>query len=128
MNAERRAADVAIANRSNTPSSPGNAADTLHTQRRSLLTAANSTCFAVVLTALPVEYAAARAHLDRLRERKHPSGTVYEEGTFETENGPQLVAVAEIGQGNDAAAAECERAITFFKPGIVIFLGVAGGL
>lgn len=85
-------------------------------------------CLAVILTALPVEFSAARALLADPRERRHPQGTVYEVGTFQSAAGLQSIAIAEIGPGNDAAAAECERAITFFEPSIVIFLGVAGGL
>jgi nucleoside phosphorylase len=92
------------------------------------MTAATSSCLAIILTALPVEFEAARAHLKQVRERKHPSGTVYEEGFFLTDSGQRLIAIAEIGQGNDAAAGECERAINFFRPAIAIFLGVAGGL
>jgi parallel beta-helix repeat protein len=82
---------------------------------------------AVILTALPVEYSAVRAHLSDLREHTHEQGTVYEEGTFQ---GEQLwdVALVEIGAGNVKTAAEAERAMQHFHPRVLLFVGVAGGL
>lgn len=82
---------------------------------------------AVILTALPVEYQAVRAHLSNLREQTHEQGTVYEEGTF---SGEQVwdVALVEIGAGNVTTAAEAERAMQHFHPRVLLFVGVAGGL
>jgi nucleoside phosphorylase len=84
---------------------------------------------AVVLTALPVEYQAVQAHLSGCVEAIH-AGTIYEQGVFETgRNGITWpVAIVEIGTGNQAAAAETERAIAVFQPSIVLFVGVAGGI
>jgi hypothetical protein len=47
---------------------------------------------AVILTALPVEYLAVRAHLSELRE------TVYERGQFLAEGQSWDVGIVEVGQ------------------------------
>ena len=80
---------------------------------------------AVILTALPVEYLAVRAHLQVLREEVHEQGTIYERGTFGAE---WEVGIVEIGAGNVGAALEAERAIAHFKPDVILFVGVAGGI
>ncbi len=82
---------------------------------------------AVILTALPVEYEAVRAHLKYTREKVH-EGTIYELGHFQSGDQSWEVAIAEIGMGNPGAASAAERAIGFFKPRLVLFVGVAGGL
>ena len=88
---------------------------------------ADTTRRAVIITAIPVEYEAVRAHLGSLREEVH-EGTVYERGTFTAPRQSWDVAIVEIGAGNAGAAFETERAIRLFKPQIVLFVGVAGGL
>lgn len=82
----------------------------------------------IILTALRVEYMAVRAHLSNLQEDVHPQGTIYERGIFSSANGQWEVIIAEIGAGGLSAAMETERAITYFKPSHVFFVGVAGGL
>lgn len=83
---------------------------------------------AVVMTALALEYRAVARHLSSLRELVK-RGTVYETGTFTGEGGREWdVTIVEAGQGNDAAAQEAERAIQLFRPEVLIFVGVAGGL
>ncbi len=82
---------------------------------------------AVILTALPVEYEAVRAHLSNLHEETH-KGTVYERGNFIGGDWSWEIGIAQIGAGNTAAAFEAERAIAYFNPDIILFVGVAGGL
>ena len=83
---------------------------------------------AVILTALPVEYLAVRAHLQALQEEVHAQGTVYERGTFSANGQEWAVGIVEIGAGNVGAALEAERAIAYFKPDVILFVGVAGGI
>jgi nucleoside phosphorylase len=83
---------------------------------------------AIILTAIPVEYVAVRAHLTDIKQELHPGGTLYEVGQFSTPEGSWRVGVAEIGAGNEGAAVEAERAISHFRPTVALFVGVAGGL
>lgn len=83
---------------------------------------------AVLLTSLRVEFLAARKHLQNLREMVHPSGSVYEQGTFAGEAARWEVSLVEVGAGNSRAAMEAERAIQFLAPELVMFVGVAGGI
>jgi nucleoside phosphorylase len=83
---------------------------------------------AVVLTALPVEYLAVRAHLSDLQEEIHPQGTIYERGRFTSDGQTWEIGIVEIGAGNPGAALEAERAIAYFNPEIVLFVGVVGGI
>jgi nucleoside phosphorylase len=83
---------------------------------------------AVVLTALPVEYLAVRAYLSDLQEKVHDSGTIYEQGKFRSDAQVWDVGIVEIGAGNSGAALEAERAIAYFKPEVILFVGVAGGI
>jgi nucleoside phosphorylase len=83
---------------------------------------------AVILTALPVEYLAVREHLTNVREETHHRGTVYEVGLFPRPGADCPVAMVEIGAGNPGAAREAERAISFFNPKAILFVGVAGGI
>lgn len=83
---------------------------------------------AVILTALPVEYSAVRTHLTALQEEMHPQGTIYERGKFITKGQAWEVGIAEVGAGNAGAAVEAERAIAYFKPEILFFVGIAGGI
>jgi nucleoside phosphorylase len=83
---------------------------------------------AVILTALPVEYLAVRLHLKELHEEVHPKGTIYERGQFTSISQIWDVGIVEIGAGNTGAALEAERAIAYFSPDVLFFVGVAGGI
>lgn len=85
------------------------------------------TCRAVILTAIPVEYAAVRQHLVGLREENYRE-SIYERGTFTGEKCLWDVVIAEIGTGNSASAIKVERAITGFEPGLILLVGIAGGV
>ena len=83
---------------------------------------------AVILTALSVEYLAVCAHLSDLREEVHLQGTIYERGQFEANGQAWDIGIVEIGAGNTGAALEAERAIAYFNPDVILFVGVAGGI
>ncbi len=83
---------------------------------------------AVIFTAIPVEDQAVRAHLSNTREEIHAEGTIYECGIFAFKGQQWDVGIAETRVGNVNAALEVERAINFLRPGLVLFVGVAGGL
>lgn len=76
----------------------------------------SNTPLAVVLTALPVEYAAVRSFLKNITEDNHPEGTVYERGLFSHNGKEWEVVIVEIGAGNVRAAVEAERALNFYTP------------
>ena len=83
---------------------------------------------AVIITALPIECQEVRAHMFHLHPESHPEGSVYWSGFFPCESCRWDVKVAEIGSGNTETALETERAISYFKPHVALFVGVAGGL
>jgi len=80
-----------------------------------------------VLTALPLEYLAVRAHLTDVEKRVHPEyGTRAEVGRLPRTS--WQVALLEMGEGTRGAAALTERVMTWLTPQAVLFVGVAGGL
>jgi formylglycine-generating enzyme required for sulfatase activity len=83
---------------------------------------------AVILTAIPIEYMAVRIHLTGVREEIHPQGTIYERGKFTANGETWEVGIAEVGAGNYNAGIEAERAIAYFNPNVIFFVGVAGGI
>lgn len=83
---------------------------------------------AVILTALPVEYMAVRVHLSEVREEEC-EGTLYERGSFTGARGRWEIVIAQAtGAGGAGTAVEAERAIAYFKPHVILFVGIAGGL
>ncbi|MDJ0705436.1 MAG: PfkB family carbohydrate kinase [Leptolyngbyaceae cyanobacterium MO_188.B28] len=83
---------------------------------------------AVILTALPVECLAVGEHMTDRQEEIHPQGTIYEWGKFLGNGQEWVVGLAEIGAGSSGAAVEAERAISHFKPDVLFFVGIAGGI
>ena len=84
--------------------------------------------FAVILTTIPVEYNAVRTHLTDLREEMHPQGTIYERGKFTANGKTWEVGIVEVSAGNSTADVEAERAVAYFDPQVIFFVGVAGGI
>ena len=80
----------------------------------------------LVLTAMELEGEAVRERLDAVEERWHPRGTLFEVGRLP---GSGLrIALAVTGPGNGAAAVIAERGIEYLRPGLVLFVGIAGAL
>ncbi|WP_299116841.1 5'-methylthioadenosine/S-adenosylhomocysteine nucleosidase [uncultured Winogradskyella sp.] len=94
--------------------------ESIDTQEESLLKA-------VIITAIPIEFTSTCEHLRDVIEITHPKGTVYEKGIFEGEERNWEVGVAQVGAGNIQCGLETERAIDYFNPRVVIFVGIAGG-
>jgi len=83
---------------------------------------------AVILTALGLEYNAILSYLVNPNKSVHPDGSIYETGSITLNNFEWEVTLVETGAHNISAAKETERALATFKPNIVLFIGVAGGL
>ncbi len=83
---------------------------------------------AVILTAITVEFNAVSAHLIERKEEIHNQGTVYECGKFTANDKSWEVGIVEVGAGNLSTAMEAERAISYFNPDVILFVGVAGGI
>jgi len=80
----------------------------------------------VLLTALPLEYAAVRRHLRPTWRESLPSGTIFE--VSQARFRPWQVVLALAGKGNRSAAVVTERAIARYAPRAVLFVGIAGSL
>lgn len=80
----------------------------------------------VILTAIRVESEAVCAHLQDVHEETY-KGTIYWRGIFSDGNYHWDVVVVRTGRGGYGAATETERAITYYQPDLVLFVGVAGG-
>jgi adenosylhomocysteine nucleosidase len=83
----------------------------------------------LIVTALSLEFEAAKAFLMNVRPVTHPStGTIYDTGIYTAGEKTIEVYLLEAGAGNVRAAEETGRAIDFFKTEFVFFVGVAGGI
>ena len=81
---------------------------------------------AVVLCALGLEYREVRKRLTDVHPRTHAAGTRFEIGTLPESR--WAVAIGLTGEGNSSSAAIAERAISTFKPSLLLFVGIAGSL
>lgn len=80
----------------------------------------------IILTAIKEEYMAVRDHLNEIVDADK-NDTAYEAGLFQY-NGKEIakVVIRECGAKNTNAAQETERAIQYFKPDMILFVGIAG--
>lgn len=79
----------------------------------------------LIQTALSLEFNAVKAFLSDVKTIQHSStGSIYNKGEY---NGNEVL-IAETGAGNVRSAEETSRAVEFFEPDYVFFVGVAGGL
>lgn len=86
----------------------------------------NQRITALILTAIDIEFKAVKSFLQNYSEEKHPmTGTIYGSGVYES---IWNIKIAETEAGNNNAAIEAQRAIEYFKPKYVFFVGIAGGL
>jgi nucleoside phosphorylase len=80
----------------------------------------------VILTAIQEEYLAVKSHLKDIVDADRDD-TGYEEGIFEFK-GKEIakVVIRECGANNTNASVQTERAIQYFKPKAMFFVGIAG--
>ncbi|MGW0880056.1 phosphorylase family protein [Streptomyces sp. NPDC002671] len=79
----------------------------------------------MILTALQVEYEAVRDRLADLT-RTNEGGTIFERGRLPGTRWSVVLALT--GQGNDNASAVTTLAYSLYRPSVLFFVGVAGGL
>ncbi|MEU4995153.1 VWA domain-containing protein [Streptomyces sp. NPDC021622] len=82
----------------------------------------------VILTALRLEYEAVRSHLADPQTQWHADGTFVEVGSHQGDHATWRVALAEIGEGNQAAAALTGQLRAWLQPDALFFVGIAGGV
>lgn len=83
----------------------------------------------LIQTALSLEFSAVQSFLKNVQPVVHPeTSSIYSKGTYITNNTNYEVLIVETGPGNIRAADETGRAIAFFKPDYLFFVGVAGGI
>lgn len=84
-------------------------------------------CRAVIVTALRLEFQEVQAYLNDVGEETF-EGSIYTRGSFTAGSQVWAICLVETGPGNPSAAFETERAIRYFRPDVVLFVGIAGGL
>ena len=83
---------------------------------------------AVIITALQIEREAVLEHLHDVTDEPPLRGSLYRRGVFDEKSDPWDIVVAEIGTGNEGAAAEAERILGHYNPNVAMFVGIAGAL
>jgi nucleoside phosphorylase len=84
---------------------------------------------AVILTAMRIEYREVRPYVKNLQEvTGAPRGATYQKGVFKVGNHAWSIGLVEIGTGNLGQGPEVEHAINYFKPNVILFVGVANGM
>ncbi|NJN61495.1 MAG: hypothetical protein HC795_08190 [Coleofasciculaceae cyanobacterium RL_1_1] len=82
---------------------------------------------AVILTALELEVEAVCEFLPPASEVVH-QGAVYEQTYLDGKHHRWDLLLVQTGDGSNDAALETSKAIQYFNPSVVLFVGVAGGL
>src|SRR4051812_30895881 len=83
----------------------------------------------LIQTALSLEFAAIKGFLKDVEPQAHPETiSIYNRGSYSFTNANYEILLVETGAGNVRAADETGRAIEYFKPDYVFFVGVAGGI
>lgn len=83
---------------------------------------------ALIMTALPLEYAAFRERITDPLDKRAPSGARYCEGRIIGRDITWNVRLFETSMGNATAASALARALQDLPSDLVVFCGVAGGL
>ncbi|WP_037360641.1 5'-methylthioadenosine/S-adenosylhomocysteine nucleosidase [Asinibacterium sp. OR53] len=79
----------------------------------------------LIQTALSLEFQEVEKYLQNTAVIRHPeTGSIYKKGMYDAYE----ILLVETGAGNIRASDETGRAISFFQPDYVFFVGVAGGV
>jgi nucleoside phosphorylase len=81
----------------------------------------------VLCAALDIEYQAVREHIPGTLVQVEERGTLYEVAALPALNSNWRAVLVLTDRDNVPAAVQVERAITSFRPQVVLFVGVAGG-
>jgi nucleoside phosphorylase/HEAT repeat protein len=84
---------------------------------------------ALIVTALPLEYQAVREHLKNITQAHSSRGVPYESGEFVGRYSEWNTGIVQLVEaGNEEAALATQEAMGVFKPELMLFVGVAGGI
>jgi len=88
----------------------------------------NALPIAVILTAIPVEYQAIKAHLTNIEEDVSDDGTIFEKGELQWDGQGWIVVIRETEAGNVNATHAVHITWEKYRPDVMIFCGIAGGI